>query len=140
MWWCLDCDWLKSGHTVSVHTDICSSEVFSVVRNFPNTDGNAAESSLSSAAEATGIIGWAVTITGCGSDALTDGAAVLKHSIHSASIEGGKYDYKMYVIYHPEGEACVLPLKDLGYQLIRRETPVAVSDIQGKFLRKKIVS
>ncbi|KAL3939094.1 MAG: hypothetical protein SGBAC_006117 [Bacillariaceae sp.] len=89
------------------------------------------------------VVGWAVTITGCGSDAIEDGAAVLKHSIHSTSIHGrgkGKYDYKLYAIYHPEGEACALTLKDLGYELIRRETPVAVKDIEGKFLRKKIES
>lgn len=88
-------------------------------------------------------IGWAVTITGCGSDPITEGAAVLKHAIHLTSIHGnlgGRYDYKMYAIYHPDGEACALTLKDLGYELIQRETPVAVKDIEGKFLRETIVS
>lgn len=88
-------------------------------------------------------IGWAVTITGCGSDPITEGAAVLKHAIHLTSIHGdlgGRFDYKMYAIYHPDGEACALTLKDLGYELIQRDTPVAVKDIEGKFLREKIVS
>ena len=88
-------------------------------------------------------IGWAVTITGCGSDPITEGAAVLKHAIHLTSIRGnlgGRYDYKMYAFYHPDGEACALTLKDLGYELVRRETPVAVQDIEGKFLRERIVS
>jgi len=88
-------------------------------------------------------IGWAVTITGCGSDPITEGAAVLKHAIHLSSIHGnagGRYDYKMYAIYHPDGEACALTLKDLGYELIQRETPVSVKDIEGKFLREKIES
>lgn len=88
-------------------------------------------------------VGWAVTITGCGSDPITEGAAVLKHAIHLTSIHGnlgGRYDYKMYAIYHPDGEACALTLKDLGYELIQRDTPVAVKDIEGKFLREKIVS
>jgi hypothetical protein len=88
-------------------------------------------------------IGWAVTITGCGSDPITEGAAVLKHAVHLTSIhgtKGGKYDYKMYAIYHPQGEKCALTLKDLGYELVQRKTPVAVKDIEGKFLREKIVS
>jgi len=46
----------------------------------------------------------------------------------------------MYAIYHPDGEACALTLKDLGYELIQRETPVSVKDIEGKFLREKIES
>jgi hypothetical protein len=86
-------------------------------------------------------IGYAVTITGCGSDPITEGAAVLKHAIHLASSQGnkgGRYNYQMYAIYHPDGEACALPLKDLGFTLLKRETPVAVKDIQGDFLRGKI--
>lgn len=87
-------------------------------------------------------IGWVLTITGCpGRDAIMDGAAVVKHSIHMTSIHGtGKYDYKLYAIYHPDGEDCALALKDLGIELIRRDIPVPVKDIKGKFLRKKIVS
>ena len=86
-------------------------------------------------------IGFAVTVTGCGSDPITEGAAVLKHSIHLASVHGnigGRYDYQMYAIYHPDGEDCAMPLKDLGYTLVRRETPVAVKDIEGDFLRENI--
>ena len=86
-------------------------------------------------------IGYAVTITGCGSDPITEGAAVLKHAVHlvsSQGTKGGRYNYQMYAIYHPDGEACALPLKDLGYTLLKRETPVAVKDIQGDFLREKI--
>jgi hypothetical protein len=86
-------------------------------------------------------IGWAVTITGCGSDPITEGAAVLKHSIHLTSVHGdmgGRYDYKMYAIYHPDGEKCAKSLESLGYTLIKRDTPVAVKDIQGEYLRSKI--
>eukprot|EP00536_Pseudo-nitzschia_multiseries_P000868 jgi/Psemu1/250005/estExt_Genewise1Plus.C_110057 len=86
-------------------------------------------------------IGFAVTITGCGSDPITEGAAVLKHSIHLASLHGplgGKYDYKMYAIYHPDGHKCAETLTALGYELVERETPVAVKDIQGDYLRSKI--
>lgn len=89
--------------------------------------------------ESVGTIGFAVTITGCGSDPITEGAAVLKHSIHLASVHGsGRYDYQMYAIYHPNGEKCAKTLEALGYTLVKRETPVAVKDIQGEFLRSRI--
>jgi len=92
--------------------------------------------------KAAGItIGFAVTITGCGSDPITEGAAVLKHAIHLASVHGnlgGRYDYKMYAIYHPDGYSCAASLKDLGFTLVKRETPVAVKDIEGEFLRLNI--
>lgn len=90
----------------------------------------------------TGVtVGFAVTVTGCGADPITEGAAVLKHSIHLASIHGnlgGRYDYQMYAIYHPDGAKCAAPLKELGYELVKRETPVAVKDIEGDFLRNNI--
>lgn len=88
-------------------------------------------------------IGWVVTITDCGGDPITEGAAVLKHAIHLTSVHGnlgGRYEYKMYAIYHPDAEECALSLKGLGYELLERETPVAVENIEGKFLRDKIVS
>ena len=86
-------------------------------------------------------IGFAVTVTGCGSDPITEGAAVLKHSIHLASIHGnlgGRYSYQMYAIYHPDGERCATPLESLGYTLVKRDTPVAVNEIQGEYLRQNI--
>mmetsp|Transcript_56793 Transcript_56793/g.63614 ORF Transcript_56793/g.63614 Transcript_56793/m.63614 type:complete len:507 (+) Transcript_56793:119-1639(+) len=86
-------------------------------------------------------IGWAVSITGCGSDPITEGAAVLKHSIHLSSIYGnanGRYNYKMYAIYHPDAIKCAKTLETLGYELVKRETPVAVKDIQGEYLKSKI--
>jgi len=93
------------------------------------------------------VIAYAVSVTGCGSDPITEGAAVLKHSIHRASIQNagnddsvGRYDYKMYAIYHPNARSCAMPLEKLGYTLLERETPVAVKDIKGDFLRKKIVN
>ena len=86
-------------------------------------------------------IGYAVTITGCGSDPITEGAAVLKHSIHLTSIHGnmnGRYDYQMYALYHPSAIKCAKTLESLGYKLVERETPVAVEDIKGDFLRSRI--
>eukprot|EP00546_Thalassionema_frauenfeldii_P011274 CAMPEP_0178915932 /NCGR_PEP_ID=MMETSP0786-20121207/12327_1 /TAXON_ID=186022 /ORGANISM="Thalassionema frauenfeldii, Strain CCMP 1798" /LENGTH=364 /DNA_ID=CAMNT_0020589149 /DNA_START=288 /DNA_END=1379 /DNA_ORIENTATION=- len=84
-------------------------------------------------------VGYAVSITGCGTDPLSEGAAVLKHAIHQASANGN-YGYKMYAIVHPKGEDCGSQLKDLGYTVLIRDTPVAVEDIKGDFLRNKIES
>ena len=86
-------------------------------------------------------IAFAVSVTGCGSDPLTEGAAVLKHSIHRASVQGhlgGRYNYKMYAIYHPQAETCAKTLESLGYELLERETFINVKDIEGEFLRTHI--
>jgi hypothetical protein len=93
-------------------------------------------------------IGYAVTITNCGSDGdmpfpISEGAAVLSYSIRRASIhgnQGGRYDYELYAIYHPDAEPCAATLRDLGYTLVPRDTPVKVADIKGDFLREKIVN
>ena len=87
-------------------------------------------------------IGYFISVTGCGAESLAEGAAVVKHSVHLASVHGplgGRYDYKMHAIYHPAAASCVGPLAELGYELVERDTPVAVEDIQGEFLRRKIV-
>lgn len=100
------------------------------------------QSSSNNILPAAGVtIGFAITVTGCGAESLTEAAAVLKHSIHLASVhgnQGGRYDYVMYALYHPDGETCAMPLKDLGYELVRRETPVQVEDIEGEYLRTSI--
>jgi hypothetical protein len=91
--------------------------------------------------EDTVTVAYAVSVTGCGSDPLTEGAAVLKHSIHRASVRGelgGRYNYKMYAIYHPKAVACAKTLESLGYELLERETFVKVEEIEGEFLRKNI--
>lgn len=88
-------------------------------------------------------IGIASTITACGSDKFTEGAAVLKYSIDLTSIhgpKGGKYDYKMYILHHPDALECSLPLVDLGFELLERPTPINVSDIKGDVLRERIVN
>ena len=93
--------------------------------------------------KAGGTVAFAVSITGCGSDPITEGAAVLKHSIHRSSIHGtlgGRYDYKLFAIYHPSAEECALPLQELGYNMMKRDVFVQVSEIQGDFLRSRIES
>ena len=86
-------------------------------------------------------VAFAVSVTGCGADPLTEGAAVLKHSIHRASVRGtlgGRYNYKMYAIYHPKAKTCAKTLEALGYELLERNTFVKVADIEGDFLRTNI--
>lgn len=96
--------------------------------------------------EAPIVVAYAVSVTGCGSDPITEGGAVLKHSIHRVSVRGGgqnhsstgRYDYKLFAIYHPDAEACALPLQELGYTLLKRDVFLPVADIQGEFLREHI--
>ena len=86
-------------------------------------------------------IGVASTVTQCGSDPFIDGAAVLKYSldIHSAKNNNNKknskfkskYIYDNIILYHPNATECVLPLKNLGFILLERPTPINVDEIQG---------
>mmetsp|Transcript_207 Transcript_207/g.477 ORF Transcript_207/g.477 Transcript_207/m.477 type:complete len:500 (-) Transcript_207:321-1820(-) len=99
-------------------------------------------------------IGYAVTVSGCPKDngsrgdfgaGISDGAAVLKHSIHLNSIQNHQsqsmYDYKMYALVHPEAESCARPaLEPLGYEILLRDVPVPLEEIEGKFLREKVPS
>lgn len=88
-------------------------------------------------------IAFCVVISSCESFSVTEGAAVLGYSIRRASIYGtlgGRYDYKLYAVHHPDAYTCSKQLEDIGYTLLERETPVRVQDIRGEFLRKNIVS
>ena len=85
-------------------------------------------------------IGVASTVTQCGSDPFIDGAAVLKYSldIHSAKNNNkknskfkSKYIYDNIILYHPNATECVLPLKNLGFILLERPTPINIDEIQG---------
>jgi hypothetical protein len=87
------------------------------------------------------VIPFIVSMTDCGEDPFMEGAAVLKYSVHQQSIHGnlgGKYDYEMFAIYHPDAFLCAQSLQELGYQIIERPVPVKTSDIQGDILRTKI--
>jgi len=44
----------------------------------------------------------------------------------------------MYAIVHPDGEECGSQLANVGYTILMRDTPVAVEDIKGEYLRTKI--
>ena len=99
-------------------------------------------------------IGYAITVSGCPGKSvrgdfgagISDGAAVLKHSIHLNSIQNyahsnSLYDYKMYALVHPEGEECSRSvLEPLGYEILIRDVPVPLEQIEGTFLREKVPS
>jgi hypothetical protein len=87
-------------------------------------------------------VAFAVSVTACGAESLmTDAAAVLKHSIHRASVHGplgGRYDYDCIAIYHPQAHDCAVRLKELGWTPLEREILVNVSDIRGEYMRNSI--
>lgn len=87
-------------------------------------------------------IGIASTITGCGKDPFIDGAAVLKYNLDTLSQRPeSKFQYHNYVFYHPNATECALPLKDLGYILLEKPTPIKVEEIGGDGgLRERIVT
>ena len=87
-------------------------------------------------------IGIASTITGCGEDPFIDGAAVLKYNLDTLSERPeSRFKYHNYVFYHPNATECALPLKDLGYILLEKPTPIKVEEIGGDGgLRERIVN
>jgi hypothetical protein len=81
------------------------------------------------------VIAYAVSITACNNPKdLTDGAAVLKHSIHLSSIRNpnstSKYDYRLIAFIHPNATRCESTLEKLGYEVSIRDTPVDVTQIK----------
>jgi len=80
-------------------------------------------------------IAFAITITQDGP--YFDGAAVLSYSVHHALNESLKYEADLIAfvdpgVVHREG------LRFLGYEVIEKELPVAVKDIEGDFMRGRI--
>lgn len=133
----------KEGATSSVSSSSNKSSNNVRINNNNNNDNNGKQLPPKA------TVAYAVSVTGCGSDPITEGAAVLKQAIHRVSSRnshgqqgggGGRYDYALFAIYHPNAEACALPLQALGYNMMRRDVFVNVSDIQGDYLREKIES
>jgi len=126
-------------HRLSPHNP--TGAAVAVVEGDTNGGGGAARAADGTTKPTT--VAWAVSVTGCGSDPITEGAAVLEHGIRTrASLHGSKsrYDYAMYAIYHPDAAECAAPLEKLGYTLLKREPFVQIPDIEGEYLRSKIGS
>jgi hypothetical protein len=70
---------------------------------------------------------------------MSDASIVLRHSIHLNSIRSGvsKYDYKMYALVHKQAEKCSHILKDAGFDIIVRDSPVNLEEMKSKELRKQ---
>ena len=98
-------------------------------------------------------IAYAITVSGCPKSdgsrgdfgaGIKDGAAVLKHSIHLNSFQNypqsqSLYDYKMYALVHLEAEPCARSsLEPLGYEILLRDVPVPLADIEGEYLRENV--
>lgn len=135
---------------LSVHVDV-QAEVHTMLESTFTTADKSTPTNTSSTlslktAKLNNTIAYAVTVTDCGRNAsipfpISEGAAVLRHSIHRSSVHGklgGRYDYQMYAFYHPDAKDCMKPLEKLGYKLLERKTPVDVTSIQSDFLREKI--
>lgn len=107
----------------------------------PSTPRNVEEAAAVRVAK-DNMVGYAVSVTGCGDEFLADGAAVLKHSVHLNSVHNPKstsrYSYKMIAIVHPTAVSCSSDLETMGYEILVRDTPVAVSDIEGRYLRERV--
>jgi len=88
------------------------------------------------------IIAYAVTLSGCNpNESLSDGAAVLRHSIALQSHPlnpTSYYGFEMYALVHPNAMHCSDELSRVGYQILERDTPVKVEDIRGEFLRENV--
>lgn len=92
-------------------------------------------------------IAYAISLIKCGDhqsspEGMADAAIVLQHSVHATSVRnpksGSKYDYKMYAIVHKQAVGCSQPLRDAGFNLVIRDSPVAINEISDSTLRKGI--
>ena len=65
-----------------------------------------------------------------------DAAAVLKHSVHLNSVRtpssGSVYDYQFYVFVHSSALDCARLLQAMDFQVLLREAPVELHEIQNQ--------
>jgi len=111
-----------------------------LVKEEANEVHNLNATDISSKKEAKATIAYAVSLTACASFQ-TDGAAILKHSVHLSSypFRGSHYAYKMYVFAHPSAARCTEPFRALGYTVLLKETPINATEIRGEFYKEKVV-
>ena len=92
-------------------------------------------------------IAYLTSITACPTDhkRFIGIAAVLRHSIHLASIRNPEsssvYDYDMYAIIHTEAAAkCADGFRHIGYKVLIKETPVALHEIVNEKYVNRLVN
>jgi len=93
-------------------------------------------------------IAYAISITHCNLKKsldyikVTDGPAVLAHSIHLNSVQHAesksKYDYQLYAFVHPEATNCSTYLSDYNYTVKVLDTPFDVSMIKKEIYKERI--
>ena len=85
-------------------------------------------------------IAYCISVTSCGgeNEGITEGAAVLAHSIRRQKSQGSRYDAKLYAFVHPSAKCAAEKLEGLGYDVQIRETPINATEIKGEFLRRTI--
>jgi hypothetical protein len=82
------------------------------------------------------VVAYGISITDCPRNSTVntvDGPAVLAHSIRQSSIRrsnASKYDYHLVAFVHPDARDCSSPLRQLGYDVRIRPTPIDVKQIQ----------
>ena len=55
---------------------------------------------------------------------------------HRPQTTMSRYDYKMYAFVHPDARNCTSSLKQLGYTVMEKKTPVTKSEMKNKQLRR----
>lgn len=118
---------LRSNNSNSIHASTATTAHAADTLHDPNTPT---------------IIAYAVTLSGCNPhESLSDGAAVLRHSIALQSYPlhpSSRYGFAMYALVHPNAMHCSNELSRVGYQILERDTPVQLKDIKGEFLRENV--
>lgn len=76
-------------------------------------------------------VAYMITVSSCSENStlVLDGAAVLGHSIR-LSHHQSRYGYQLYAFLHPTAHVCKRPLSLLGYEVVVRESPIPIDQIQ----------
>lgn len=132
-------------HRIDANND---NDLLASIRGNDESNANSASTSNNNKPKAKPVIAYVVTLTGCGNTKrytkaaamglITQGAAVLHHSIQLAHSQSHKYDYKMYALIHPIAKECASAISKLGYTALIRNTPFDKADIQKEFLREHV--
>jgi hypothetical protein len=91
------------------------------------------------------VIAYVISLIKCGDHQTTipgmmDAIVILRHSVHKHSIRSNpnaKYDYKFYALVHKDAEQCSGFLRDLGIEILIKDTPVKLEEMQSEVLRKE---
>lgn len=84
-----------------------------------------------------GVVAYAVTITRDGP--YVDGAAVLGQGVRLAHL-ASSWDFELVAIVHPTVVKARPPLQALGWKILERDLPFALSDIENQDYAKKVVT